>query len=93
VIPSLDEYFKGHDWRWQAEYMFGRVVAHGQRRAAEMREAAKTVAEIGLEPLMTAATAARQQWVADHVPRDSFKGKKATLEDYAAAVRKAAEKK
>lgn len=88
VIPSLDEYFKGHDWRWQAEYMFGRVVEHGQRRAAEMREAAKTVAEIGLEPLMTASTAERQQWVADRIPRDTFKGQKPKLEDYAAAVRK-----
>ena len=93
VIPSLDEYFKGHDWRWQAEYMFSRVVEHGTRRAAEMREAAKTVAEIGLEPLMTAATAERQQWVADHVPRDKFKGKKATLADYAAAVSQAATKR
>jgi 3-hydroxyisobutyrate dehydrogenase-like beta-hydroxyacid dehydrogenase len=93
VIPSLDEYFKGKDWRWQAEYMFGRVVEHGQRRAAEMREAAKTVAEIGLEPLMTAATAERQQWVADHIPRDTFKGRKATIEDYAASVRAALDKK
>ena len=92
VIPSLDEYFKGKDWRWQAEYMFGRVVEHGQRRAAEMREAAKTVAEIGLEPLMTAATAERQQWVADHVPRDTFKGRKPGLRDYAAAISQAAAK-
>jgi 3-hydroxyisobutyrate dehydrogenase-like beta-hydroxyacid dehydrogenase len=89
VIPSLDEYFKGHDWRWQAEYMFGRVVEHGERRAAEMREAAKTVAEIGMEPLMTSSTAARQQWIADRIPRDTFKGKKPSLEDYAAAVRAA----
>jgi 3-hydroxyisobutyrate dehydrogenase-like beta-hydroxyacid dehydrogenase len=93
VIPSLDEYFKGHDWRWQAEYMFGRVVEHGERRAAEMREAAKTVAEIGLEPLMTAATAERQQWVADRVPRDLFKGKKPALKDYAAAISEAAARK
>jgi 3-hydroxyisobutyrate dehydrogenase-like beta-hydroxyacid dehydrogenase len=92
VIPSLDEYFKGKDWRWQAEYMFGRVVEHGKRRAAEMREAAKTVAEIGLEPLMTAATAERQQWVADHVPRDTFKGMKPGLRDYAAAISQAAAK-
>ena len=92
VIPSLDEYFRGKDWRWQAEYMFGRVVEHGERRAAEMREAAKTVAETGMEPLMTAATAERQQWVADHIPRNTFKGKKPTLDDYAAAVR-AAQKK
>jgi 3-hydroxyisobutyrate dehydrogenase-like beta-hydroxyacid dehydrogenase len=93
VIPSLDEYFKGKDWRRQAEYMFGRVVEHGERRAAEMREAAKTVAEIGLEPLMTAATAERQQWVADRIPRDTFEGRKPTLEDYAAAVRAVLDKK
>jgi 3-hydroxyisobutyrate dehydrogenase-like beta-hydroxyacid dehydrogenase len=93
VIPSLDEYFKGKDWRWQAEYMFGRVLEHGERRAAEMREAAKTVAEIGLEPLMTAATAERQQWVADRVLRDKFKGKKPTLEDYANAIRETLAKK
>ncbi len=89
VIPSLDEYFKGKDWRSQAEYMFGRVVEHGVRRAAEMREAAKTVAEIGLEPLMTAATAERQQWVADHIPRDKFKGRETKLDDYAAAIQAA----
>ncbi len=93
VIPSLDEYFKNKDWRWQAEYMFGRVVEHGERRAAEMREAAKTVAEIGLEPLMTAATAARQQWVADRIPRDKFKGKNPTLDDYVASVRAVLDKK
>jgi 3-hydroxyisobutyrate dehydrogenase-like beta-hydroxyacid dehydrogenase len=92
VIPSLDEYFKGKDWRSQAEYMFGRVIEHGERRAAEMREAAKTVAEIGLEPLMTTATAERQQWVADRVPRDKFKGKKPDVRDYAAAIRTAMEK-
>jgi 3-hydroxyisobutyrate dehydrogenase-like beta-hydroxyacid dehydrogenase len=93
VIPSLDEYFKGKDWRWQAEYMFGRVVEHGVRRAAEMREAAKTVAEIGLEPLMTAATAERQQWVADHIPPDKFKGREPKLDDYAAAMRAALDRK
>lgn len=93
VIPSLDEYFKGKDWRWQAEYMFGRVVEHGERRAAEMREAAKTVAEIGMEPLMTAATAERQQWVADRIPRDAFKGQKPTLDDYVASVRAMLDKK
>lgn len=92
VIPTLDEYFKGKDWRGQSEYMMGRVIEHGERRAAEMREAAKTVAEIGLDPLMTAATAARQQWVADRVPRDKFKGKTPALKDYAAAIAEAAQK-
>jgi 3-hydroxyisobutyrate dehydrogenase-like beta-hydroxyacid dehydrogenase len=90
VIPTLDEYFHGKDWRDQAEYMMSRVIQHGERRAAEMREAAKTVAEAGLEPVMTAATAERQQWVADRVPRDTFKGKKPGLRDYAEAILAAA---
>jgi 3-hydroxyisobutyrate dehydrogenase-like beta-hydroxyacid dehydrogenase len=93
VLPSLDEYFSGKDWRAQAEYMFSRVIQHGERRAAEMREAAKTVADIGLEPLMTAATAERQQWVADRVQRDRFKGETPQLRDYAGAIRAVMERK
>jgi len=93
VLVSLGEYFPGVDWREHAEYMFSRVIQHGERRAAEMREAAKTVADIGLEPLMTASIADRQQWVADHVPRDKFKGQKPKLRDYAAAIRSALEPK
>ncbi len=61
VIASLDETFPGFDWNKQAAYMASRVVKHGKRRAEEMREAAKTVADIGLDPLMASATAERQQ--------------------------------
>jgi Domain of unknown function (DUF1932) len=43
------------------------VVQHGRRRAEEMQEAAVTVREAGLEPLISAATAKRQAWVADLV--------------------------
>ena len=32
-----------------------------------MRESAETVANVGIEPLMTAATAKRQDWLADQV--------------------------
>ena len=55
------------DWEKLAGYLIGRVVQHGRRRAAEMRESAETVAAAGLAPLMTSATAARQDWVADQV--------------------------
>ena len=34
------------------------------RRAEEMREVARTVTEAGLDPLMSAACAERQQWAA-----------------------------
>ncbi|HZT51419.1 MAG TPA: DUF1932 domain-containing protein [Stellaceae bacterium] len=65
IVASLDETFKPLSWEKLAGYLIERVVRHGRRRAAEMREAAETVAAIGLEPLMTAATAQRQDWVAD----------------------------
>ncbi len=65
VLASLAETFPGLDWEKNASYFFQRVIQHGRRRAAEMREAAVTVREAGLEPLMAAAIAARQAWVAD----------------------------
>jgi 3-hydroxyisobutyrate dehydrogenase-like beta-hydroxyacid dehydrogenase len=67
IIASLGETFRPLDWEKLAGYLIERVVRHGRRRAAEMREAAETVASAGLDPLMTAATAERQDWVADEV--------------------------
>ena len=65
VLASLQETFPALDWEKLAGYMIERVVSHGGRRAAEMREVAATLEGIGLEPLMAAASAARQQWLAD----------------------------
>ena len=65
VIASLADSYPQTDWERQAGYVFGRVIRHGRRRAEEMREAAATVREIGLDGCMAAATAQRQQWVAD----------------------------
>ena len=67
IIASLDKSYPHMDWDREAGYSIGRVVQHGRRRAAEMREAAETVAEAGLVPLMAGATAARQDWAADRV--------------------------
>jgi len=63
VAASLRETFPGIDWEKQATYFFQRVVEHGRRRGEEMREAAVTVAEAGLEPWSATATAERQTWV------------------------------
>ena len=65
VLASLAETFPGIDWEKQGAYFFQRVVQHGRRRAEEMREAAETVREAGLEPWSAAGTALRQAWVAD----------------------------
>jgi len=67
VIASLDETFPSLNWEKQAGYLISRVIEHGRRRAAEMRESAETVAAAGLEPLMTLATARRHDWLADRV--------------------------
>jgi len=65
VLASLQKTFPGIEWGRLAGYMIERVVSHGRRRAAEMREVAATLEGIGLEPIMAAASASRQQWVAD----------------------------
>ena len=67
VIASLDETFPSLNWEKQAGYLISRVMQHGRRRAAEMRESAETVANAGIEPLMTEATSRRQDWLADRV--------------------------
>lgn len=72
VLPTLQETFPSIDWSRQGAYFFSRVVQHGKRRAEEMREAANTVREAGFEPLMTAAIAAKQQWVADQAQAGTF---------------------
>jgi 3-hydroxyisobutyrate dehydrogenase-like beta-hydroxyacid dehydrogenase len=65
IIASLEETFPEMDWEKLAGYLIGRVVQHGRRRAAEMREVADTERAIGLDPLMALATAERQDWLAD----------------------------
>ena len=85
VIPTLAETFPSIDWQRQGAYFFSRVVQHGKRRAEEMREAANTVREAGFEPFMAAATAQKQQWIADEAAAGRFAGlgKDAVWQEYA----------
>ena len=73
MIATLQETFPSIDWTQQGAYFFSRVVQHGKRRAEEMRESARTVQEAGIEPLMTSAIAAKQQWMADLAKAGGFK--------------------
>jgi 3-hydroxyisobutyrate dehydrogenase-like beta-hydroxyacid dehydrogenase len=66
VLESLRNLFAADDWQKQSRYMISRSLIHGRRRAEEMREAARTVAEAGFEPWMSSACARWQDWAADH---------------------------
>jgi 3-hydroxyisobutyrate dehydrogenase-like beta-hydroxyacid dehydrogenase len=85
VLASLEKTFPGIDWEKLSGYMIERVVSHGKRRAAEMREVAATLEGIGLEPIMAAASAARQQWLADLGVKERLGGNK--TEDRAELIR------
>jgi 3-hydroxyisobutyrate dehydrogenase-like beta-hydroxyacid dehydrogenase len=65
VLASLGDTLPHEDWSELARYMIGRALVHGRRRAEEMREVARTVADAGVEPLLSSAIAQRQDWAAD----------------------------
>ena len=58
VLDSLDDTYPGFDWKKRSAYMLERVMTHGVRRAAEMREVALTVDLLGLEGAMSRASSA-----------------------------------
>jgi 3-hydroxyisobutyrate dehydrogenase-like beta-hydroxyacid dehydrogenase len=64
VLASLSDLLPIPDWEKTAQYMISRSLEHGVRRAEEMREAARTVEEASVEPLMSRAIAERQDWAA-----------------------------
>jgi len=71
VLESLSDMLPHPEWRNHARYMISRALIHGKRRAEEMREVAKTVQDAGIEPLMSAACAQRQDWawrIAEKLP-------------------------
>lgn len=65
VLESLSNILPPADWAAVAAYFVSRSLEHGARRAEEMDEAAATVAQAGIDPLMARATAGRQRWAAD----------------------------
>jgi 3-hydroxyisobutyrate dehydrogenase-like beta-hydroxyacid dehydrogenase len=61
VFDSLQETWPSIDFRDLAEYMGERVRTHGIRRAAEMREAAAMVEDMGMHPGLSLAIADAQE--------------------------------
>lgn len=65
VLDSLDKTYPGFDFKQKAAYMLERSMTHGIRRAAELREVAKTVEGLGLSGDMAQATVLWQQRLGD----------------------------
>lgn len=65
VLATLDKSFPGFEWPSKAAYMMERVMTHGIRRAAEMREVERSVEEWRIDPHMARATVVRQQEVGE----------------------------
>lgn len=66
VFASLHRTYPGMGWNAdQPDYLVSRIAEHGRRRAAEMREVARTLREVGIEPTMAEAIARRQDWLVD----------------------------
>jgi 3-hydroxyisobutyrate dehydrogenase-like beta-hydroxyacid dehydrogenase len=74
VFASFEKDFPGVDFKKLADYMIGRVVVHGERRAREMEEVAATLRELGIDPIMAEATARRMDWAAKLDLRSQFGG-------------------
>jgi hypothetical protein len=74
VLASLDASEKAWAWTRRAQYNLERMAAHGLRRAAEMEEAAKTLAALGVAPVMTAGTARRQREAAERFAGGHLEG-------------------
>ena len=64
VLASLQASDPGFDWTARSAYNLERMAVHGRRRAAEMREVARTLRELGLPDRMASATAAWQDQIA-----------------------------
>ena len=64
VVASLQASDPGVDWERRSAYNLERMMVHGARRAAEMREVAATLRELGLPDRMANATTDWQAGIA-----------------------------
>ena len=65
IIESLNKSFAGFDWYKKGGYNLERMIQHGIRRAAEMREVVNTINEAGIPCNMTKSTVEWQQRIGD----------------------------
>ena len=74
VLESLQGTFPSMGWTDKLpDYLVSRVAEHGRRRAAEMREVARTLEDVNVQPTMALATAERQDWLIDAMQAKGLK--------------------
>jgi 3-hydroxyisobutyrate dehydrogenase-like beta-hydroxyacid dehydrogenase len=78
VFASISASMPGIDWNQLAHYMIGRTALHAERRAHEMEEVARTLTDVGIDPIMASATARRIQTCADFDLKAQFNGQERT---------------
>ena len=76
VAASLTNNYPALDWPKVIAYNLERMASHGIRRADEMEQVAVTLAELGIAPLMTQATVARQREMGELGKQENVKAAK-----------------
>ncbi len=84
VFASLAEFLEARPYSESAAFLLRTGVIHAERRAEEARMSCAALEEVGLEPLMTRATAEQLQRVADMRLKEHFNGE--VPGDYKVAV-------
>jgi len=76
VLASLEATYPQMGWRDKLpNYLVSRVAEHGRRRAAEMREVAEALRDVGIDPTMAEATAERQDGLVSEMVEQNLKYK------------------
>jgi 3-hydroxyisobutyrate dehydrogenase-like beta-hydroxyacid dehydrogenase len=76
VAASLHNNYPTLDWDKVISYNLERMASHGIRRADEMEQSAITLTELGIAPLMTSGTVARQRELGELGKRADIKAAK-----------------
>jgi 3-hydroxyisobutyrate dehydrogenase-like beta-hydroxyacid dehydrogenase len=72
ILASIDESLPMTSWHDLAAYLVGRTARHATRRAHELRAAAETLRELGIEPLAVEGGARRLAWAAEQGIEERF---------------------
>lgn len=70
ILDSLSKSFSGMEWRKAGAYNVSRMLDHGVRRAAELREVAATLEALGTPPHVTLGAAEHQHRIGGLGPWD-----------------------
>jgi 3-hydroxyisobutyrate dehydrogenase-like beta-hydroxyacid dehydrogenase len=74
VLESFNKFMARSSFADIADRLVTTDAIHARRRSEEAAMSADALSEIGIDPIMTRATAARLRWVADLGMKDHFEG-------------------